>query len=111
MVDPNTNMSPAIVDYPCENCFIGENIDVDLIVAKKNNVIVIPASSIFLKNGISSVYIVENNKAILKPVTTGIQEKEQIEIIEGIKELDVVIVCGQSRLYPFAKVKIFQAEK
>jgi membrane fusion protein (multidrug efflux system) len=111
MVDPNTNMSPAIVDYPCENCFIGENIDVDLIVAKKNNVLVIPSSAVFLKNGVTSVYIVENNKAILKPVTTGLQEKEQIEIIEGIKELDVVIVCGQSRLYPFAKVKIFQAEK
>ena len=109
MVDPNTNMSPATVDYPSENCFIGENIDVDLIVAKKNNVLVLPTSAVFLKNGTSSVYIVENNTAILKPVTTGLQEKEQIEIIDGIKELDVIIVCGQSRLYPFAKVKIFQA--
>lgn len=108
MIDPNTNMSPAIVDYPCENCFIGENIDVNLVIAEKNNILVVPTSAVFLKNGTSSVYIVEDNKAILKPVTTGIQEQEQIEIIDGVKEHDLVIIHGQSRLYPFANVEIFK---
>lgn len=108
MVDPNTNMSPAIVDYPCENCFIGQNIDVNLVVAEKNNILVVPTNAVFLKNGKSSVYIVEDNKAILKPVVTGLQEQEQIEITEGIKENDLIIIRGQLRLYPFAKVEIFK---
>ena len=108
MVDPNTNMSPAIVDYPCENCFIGENIDVDLVIEEKNNILVVPTSAVFLKNGTSSVYTVEDNMTILKPVTTGLQEQRQIEIVDGIKEHDLIIIRGQSRLYPFSKVKIFQ---
>ncbi len=108
MVDPDTNMSPAVVDYHYENCFMGENIDVDLIIAEKDNTLIVPTSAVFLKNGIPAVYVVEDNKAILKPITTGLQEKQQIEITEGIKENDLIIINGQARLYPFAKVKIFQ---
>jgi membrane fusion protein (multidrug efflux system) len=41
MVDPDTRMSPAYVNYSCPNCIVGSNIPLDFIVAKHTKVLVI----------------------------------------------------------------------
>jgi membrane fusion protein (multidrug efflux system) len=105
IIDPNTHSTPVQIDYNGSNLYLGENIDIDLILNEKENVIVIPYEAVFLKNGKEFVYVVEENKAALKPVKLGIRDKDRVEIIEGINVNDKVIIRGQSRLYPGVRVK------
>ncbi len=107
MIDEETHMSPAYVDFSCENCVIGTGIDVDLTVQRKEKVIVIPFEAVFLRNGKTFVYCVKENKAVLTPVNLGIREKEDVEITSGLQKGDILIARGQARLYPDIAVKIY----
>jgi membrane fusion protein (multidrug efflux system) len=108
MIDPDTHMSPAYVDYPCPDCVIGSNITVDLVVARHKKVLVIPYEAMFLRGGKPHVYVVKDNKASLCEVTPGIRGKDKLEIISGLSEGDLVIIRGQDRLWPDVEVKIFE---
>lgn len=106
MLDEETHMFPAYLDYDCNNCIIGSNIYIQILVQEKKDVIVVPYESVFLKNGKMHVYIAKDDKAHLQPITLGIREKDQIEITSGIKVGDIVIARGQARLYPEIAIKI-----
>lgn len=108
MVDADTHMSPANVDFSCDDCVIGSNIAVDLIVASRKDVLVIPYSAMFLREGKTYVYLVKENHTKLCLVTLGIREKDKVEVISGISAGDFVIIRGQDRLSPDMEVKIFE---
>ena len=52
------------------------------------------------------VYIVKNNKVIEKKVVLGQSFKDQIEIVKGINEGDLVVVRGNENVRPNQLVKI-----
>lgn len=106
MLDEDKHMSPASIDIDCSNCIIGSNITVNLNVIDKKQVIVIPFDAVFLKNGKTCVYTVENNKTHLKPVELGIRNKELVEITSGLMVGEEVITHGTGRLWPDLDVKI-----
>lgn len=106
MLDDEKHMSPASVDIICPDCIIGSNIDIILTVKTKENALVIPYDSTFLRDTTQNVYVVQNNIVALKKVQTGIREKEEIEITDGLVEGDVIIAKSTNRLYPGASVKI-----
>lgn len=110
MIDDETHMCPADVAISCENCLIGSSVDIQLVVRKKRDVIVIPKNALFLTNGKPCVYIVKKGKIMLIPVKTGLQDKSRIEIISGIKFGQKLVTKGQERLYPDMEVKIYQAK-
>ena len=110
MLDESKHMSPASVEINCNDCLIGSNVDVDLSLVEKKQVIVIPFEAIFLKQGKPSIYVIENNQASLKKVELGLREKEFVEIISGLEVGEAVVVHGTSRLYPSVHVKIHQPE-
>lgn len=105
IVDTDTHMASAVIDIPDDTHFIGEPIFVDLFIEEHKDVLVVPSEAVFLKNNSEYVYVVENNELSLESVTLGIREKEKIEITEGLKEGDMVVVRGQDRLYPGLAVK------
>ena len=111
MLDDEKHMTPASVDIICEDCIIGSNVDIDLSLVEKKQVIVIPFEAIFLKDGKSSVYIIENNKAVLKNIELGLRQKELVEVTSGLKVDDVIVIRGTGRLYPGIDVKIHQENK
>jgi membrane fusion protein (multidrug efflux system) len=106
MIDPDTHMSPAFLDFSCPECVIGTNVDLDLVTVERTKVLTIPFEAVFLRGGKDFVYVAKENKAVLSPVTLGIREKERVEITEGLNEGDLVIVRGQTRLYPEAMIKM-----
>lgn len=108
MIDDETHMCPADVSIQCEDCLIGASVDVDLVVAEKKGIIVIPTDAIFLRNGKPYVYIVENNLIVLVPVKTGLKSKSRVEIVSGLKLDQQLVIKGQERLYPNMQVSIYQ---
>ncbi|HRD70683.1 MAG TPA: efflux RND transporter periplasmic adaptor subunit [Legionella sp.] len=108
MLDEETHMCPADVDIRCEQCLIGSTVTVDLIVAEKKEVIVIPYQALFLRNSKPYVYLVNNNQVELTAVTTGLKEQDQIEITEGLNSGQKLIIKGQERVYPQMTVEVHQ---
>ncbi|HDV6633935.1 TPA: multidrug efflux RND transporter periplasmic adaptor subunit LpeA [Legionella pneumophila] len=107
MLDEDTHMCPADVDIQCEDCLIGATANVELVVAEKNNTIVIPFQALFLRNSKPFVYIVKKGKIVLVSVKTGLQQQDKIEIVEGLKAGQQLVIKGQERLYPEMAVDIY----
>jgi membrane fusion protein (multidrug efflux system) len=107
MLDDDSHMCPGDVTIKCDQCLIGSTVDVDLVVAEKKKTIVVPFQALFLKESLPFVYVVLNKKVTLIAVKTGLKQKDQIEIIEGLKPGQQLIIKGQSRLYPEMPVDIY----
>lgn len=50
------------------------------------------------------VYKVENGKVYLKDITTGVSTKDNIEVLNGLADGDIVVIGGQINLYDGALV-------
>lgn len=70
--------------------------------------LVIPTQALFLKKGKTHVYKVIKNKVELVAVKTGLQEKEKVEIISGLKSGDQIVSKNPERLYPGMNVSIYK---
>jgi hypothetical protein len=66
------------------------NVDVEIITAFKENVLVVPRSCVFRNEGESAVLLSQGNETVLKLVVTGLTTYDEIEILEGIEPGDVI---------------------
>lgn len=71
---------------------------VKLIIEEHKNVPTILKEAIMGKVPDTYVYLVENKKAILRKITPGIREGALVEVFEGLKEGDRVVIMGQQKL-------------
>lgn len=85
----------------------GMFIKADIITAKKDSVIVIPKNVILSGNRGKYVFVVERNSAADdRRITIGIENKDFVEIVEGLKVNDRLIIKGFETLRDNSKVKI-----
>ncbi|MFL9843096.1 efflux RND transporter periplasmic adaptor subunit [Flavobacterium rhizosphaerae] len=115
----------------------GMTATVDIITERKTNILAVPISAVVVKTDTTSakrdiveemeqeekeketgvlnerfecVFVKEGDKAVLRPVTTGIQDDKNIEIKSGIKKGDVIITGPYNvvakQLNPGDKVKV-----
>jgi len=68
--------------------------EVEVVTDIHLDALIIPAQAVITRDGENKVYIVEDEKAIMKKVVTGLSNGEETEILEGIKKGDKVIVRG-----------------
>ncbi len=106
MIDPETHMAPAYVNFGCENCVIGSNVIVELILNESEKAITLPFEAVNFEGDKPSVYIVKDDKADKQVVELGMREKDRVEIKSSLNEGDLVVVKGITRLYPTAAVTI-----
>jgi len=70
------------------------------------NALMIPKNAIMSEDGISSVYVINNNMAYRKSVNTGYVNGNDIEVLDGLSPADTVVTVGQSSLQDSALVEI-----
>ena len=66
----------------------------------------IPKDVIQSNRRVKYVYIVEKNTALLRELKTGLEDDKNIQILEGLKENDNLVVKGFETLKENAKVKV-----
>lgn len=71
---------------------------VDLVVGSKDDALVVPLSAVESSGDEEYVYKVFNGVAYRFPVTTGIQEGDNIEIVRGLQDEDTVVTVGQNKI-------------
>lgn len=103
----NTTLNTEIdvIDKP-ENLKIGFDVDIAILLGKKDGILKVPAECIKTdKNGNDSIFIIENEKAVEKKVKLGLQSDLDVQILEGLKEGDKVILNPSASIHNGSLVK------
>jgi len=79
--------------------------DIRIEVSSESNSIIIPKDAIVMRNGLYYVFKVIDNKTVQQKVVRGINNKEQVVILEGISEGDKVIRGNLGDLYDGKETK------
>ncbi len=84
----------------------GMNVEIEFDKQINRESIVIPRIAIMGGSSAAQVFIVENNTAKLRSVTTGTESGTNIEILSGLKSGDKVVTSGQVNLKDGSPVSI-----
>ena len=82
----------------------GFTADVSINQLNAERKIIVPASSIFELSGISYVYVVQDEKALLREIKTGGISGNRQEVAEGLEAGEIVAASGFKSLKDGAKV-------
>ena len=72
----------------------------------KPNVLTVPFSAIVMRDDQRTVYVIEDDTAVRRVITTGYIGDDLVEILDGVTENDLVIAGGQNKLREGSKVKV-----
>jgi RND family efflux transporter MFP subunit len=86
----------------------GMFVKADVIVDRADSVIVIPKDVILSNRNRRFVYVVERNTAIMRNLTTGIEDEDNIQVLEGLYENDNLIVRGFETLRDNSRVRVLR---
>ncbi len=86
----------------------GMFVKADVVLDRSENVIVIPKNVLLTQRNRRFVYIVERNLAVTRTVTTGIENEDNVEILDGLFENDNLIVRGFETLRENSRVKVLR---
>ena len=105
-MDLTTRTAPIeiILDNPGYRLQSGMFAKVSLILSERKDVPVIIKEAVIGKEPNTYIYIVENNKAVLKKVVLGLRQGPYYEVSAGLKAGDAVVIMGQQRLFDGAQV-------
>lgn len=84
----------------------GMFVKADIVVAKADSVIVIPKKYIQSQHRRKYVFIIEKNTAVLRNIQTGLEDENNVQVVQGLKENDNLVVRGYETLKENSKVKI-----
>jgi macrolide-specific efflux system membrane fusion protein len=72
----------------------GMNANVDFIIEKKDNILLLPGSAITKRDGKSFVLLKSANqlKSVMQEIQTGISDDKNVEILSGLSEGDSVVI-------------------
>ena len=84
----------------------GMFVKADIIIEDHPDAVIIPKSALQTREGLPITFVVEGVSAHLREVVTGIETKEEIEILEGLAEGERLVVKGHETLRDKSKVRI-----
>jgi multidrug efflux pump subunit AcrA (membrane-fusion protein) len=82
---------------------------VQVLLGKKEDVILIPAHAVMQEAGNKTVFVVREGKAVLLPIETGASQDGQVQVVAGLTDGDSLIVAGQYLVKNGEPVKVISA--
>jgi HlyD family secretion protein len=82
------------VDHLPKTWAVGQRAEVYIETVRKENATVIPQSVVIWRQGQPGVYEIENGRAYWRKITLGIEGKNRVEVTEGLKPGQAVIIPG-----------------
>ena len=86
----------------------GMFVKADVLLDRADNAIVIPKNILLTARNRKYVFVVERNVAVIRYITTGIEDEDNVEVLEGLFENDQLIVRGFETLRENSRVKILR---
>lgn len=107
-LDPDTRSFKAAINIENQAHLLrpGMFVKVETVVAQKDSSIVIPREVILSKRRGKTVFVVDKGAAFERIISTGIENEQQAEVLEGLKSGERLVVKGFETLRNRSKVKI-----
>lgn len=86
----------------------GASVTGRVVIETHAGAIMAPEQSVVLRPAGKVVYVIDNGKAMQRVVKTGIKDKGQVEVLEGLAAGETIAVDGAGFLSDQAKVKVQQ---
>lgn len=84
----------------------GAFVDIRIVREEHSNVLLLPRESVIRELRTANIFVAEDGRAVKRAVKLGLEDEEQIEVLSGVDEGDLVIVAGQGGLDDGQHVKI-----
>lgn len=108
-VDPATR-TVAVEVVPADEAprlLPGMLVRVTLTLARRSGVIAAPADAVLTRpDGSRALFVVEGGAAVQRKVAVGLEGEGWVEVVEGLKEGELIVLQGQERLKDGAKVVV-----
>jgi len=107
-LNPDTRSFKAAIHVDNDKHLLrpGMFVKVETIVARKDSVVVIPRDIILSKRQCKTLFIVDKGAAFERLISSGLENADQVEVLEGLKEGDRLVIKGFESLRNRSKVKI-----
>ncbi|MBM4305676.1 MAG: efflux RND transporter periplasmic adaptor subunit [Deltaproteobacteria bacterium] len=109
-LDPATRTLQAEIEIPNSERLLKPSMfaRIEVVLGEKPRALLIPRYAIVLTDGSKAIFIVKGNQAIRRPVVTGYEQEQYVEILEGASEGDQVIVKGQELIKDRSTVRVIE---
>lgn len=110
-VNPMTRIGKVEVSFPAmekERIFIGASAQVDFIVKETKDTLVIDTSVIKQLGDRQLVYVLKDDHVEEREIVTGLKTGNDVQVLEGLSEREIIAVRNIRQLYDGAKVYLFR---
>ncbi|WP_333638427.1 efflux RND transporter periplasmic adaptor subunit [Tissierella praeacuta] len=83
----------------------GYDLVVKIITEEVNNTLIVPKKALFIIDGKDYVFIDDNGKAKLREVITGIENDKDVQIIQGLREGEILILSPHKEIREGIRIK------
>ncbi len=81
---------------------------IEVVLKEKPNALAVPREAVLEGGGKEFVFVVEGDQAFRKPIVTGIEQDQLIEVVEGLKDGDKIVVKGQGSLRDRSTIRVVE---
>ncbi len=85
-----------VLELP-ENWAVGQRAEVFIETSRKDDVVVLPAVHLLLRDETLGVHIEEHGRAVWRPIKTGLRSRDAVEVIDGLLPGDTVLTPAAPR--------------
>ncbi len=105
-VDPGarTAVVEAVVPNDGRRLFPGQYVTMQFVTGEDPKALSVPREAVLRSGDTASVWVVANDRAERRQVTTGLEGQDRVEIVEGLDEGERVVRRGSGGLYAGALV-------
>lgn len=83
---------------------LGSDVDVEIELDRADAVLRVPKRAVFREGGQDRVFLVEAGKAVLRDVTLGMEGDDHYEVVDGLSEMDIVILSPGNDIVEGVKI-------
>jgi len=81
---------------------------IEMALSEKPGTLTVLREALIEEGGKRSVFVVKGNQALQRPIVTGIEQDQWVEVLEGLREGDRVIIKGQGSIKDRSTVRVIE---
>jgi len=84
----------------------GMFVEAQIVIGKKESVLVIPRKSILYKQNKTYVFVMDRNQVSQREITLGLTEEDHVEVLSGLEQSEVIVIVGVEGLEDGERVEV-----
>lgn len=104
--DPNSRTSLVKIDLPAQEQIRIGQFGRAVIPTAETTIVRVPLASLVVRGQMEIVFVVEQDKALMRLVKTGRRFADEVEIVSGLEEEEAVVIEGAERLVDGQPVRV-----